>query len=245
MIIRFLSLITFLLSIQIFGQSIDCEKLYTDAKENFEKNFGDTESVDYSRLAKTILENLDLSRLSEKNIVLYVNNVTEYCPSGVPKNPCPIFKDTAYRFNEERLWTPDHILALREKTRKDIIPISSFNFYTEEDSFYHQFKVKDFKKGIQKVSWQINDGSELARKGRIFYYFAYRNNAKALVLTKISTSKIFLNTDTMQTIVHHPNSKEVHIGFVFENEPAKNYVQTYKYIDRIWKLTDSKNGNYK
>ncbi|MBB6371341.1 hypothetical protein [Chryseobacterium shigense] len=244
MIRKFLFSIPLLLSLQIFGQDIDCEKLYTEAQENFEKNFGNNASVDYSGLGKTILENLDMSRFTEKNIVLYVSNVTEYCPAGVPKNPCPVFKDTAYHFNEEKLWTADQILTLREKAKKNIIPISSLNFYTEEDGFYHQFKNKDFKKGLQKVSWQINDGSELARKGRTFYYFPYRKNAKPLIITKISTSNIFLDTDTVQTFVQHSNSKEIHINFVFENNPAKNYIQTYRYVDNLWKLTDSKNGNY-
>ncbi len=44
----------------------------------------------------------------------------------------------------------------------------------------------------------------------------------------------------MQTIIYHPNSKEIYVNFIFENDPAKNYVQT----DDQWKLTDSENGNY-
>jgi hypothetical protein len=229
---------------QSFSQETDCEKIYREAQENFEKNFGDSSSIDYSGLGKTILENLDMRKFTEKYVVLYVSNVTEYCPSGVPKNPCPIFKDSAYIFNEERLWTSDHILALCKKTKKDIIPMFSQNFFTKEDNFYNYFKIKDFRKGIQKVSWQINDSSELARKGKTFYYFPYIYNTRDLVLTKISTSNVFLSTDTIQTIIHHPNSKEVNVNFVFENDTAKNYAQTYSYIDNVWKLTDSKNGNF-
>ncbi|WPO82711.1 hypothetical protein SD427_18410 [Chryseobacterium sp. JJR-5R] len=234
----------FLLSLQSFGQEVDCEKLYNEAKEKFEKNFGDASDVDYSGLGKTILENLNMSKFTEKNLVLYVSNIIEYCPSGIPKNPCRIFKDTAYRFNEERLWTSDQILTLREKTKKNIIPVNNQNFFTEQDRFYSQFKIKNFKKGIQKMSWQINDGSELTQRGRSYYYFPYKNHVKELILMKISTHNIFLDTDTMQTIVYHPNSKEIYVNFIFENDPAKNYVQTCRYIDDQWKLTDSENGNY-
>lgn len=227
----------------IYGQSFDCDQIYNEAKEKFDKNFGDASSVNYSTLGKVIFDNLDMIRFTEKNIALYLDHVTEYCPVGVRKNPCKQFSDTAYRFKVKELWIMDYVRSLQSIARKDIIPIPENRLLNDEKSVasYH-FDIKDLKKGYEKLSKELTYYFNVTNDTP-FYYLTYNKAAKPLIITRTSRQNIFSNTDTLQTSIKQPNSKEIQVIFEFLNASRKNYIQTYKYIDNTWKLVESKNTN--
>ncbi len=205
---------------------------YNEEKQKYETLFGDMKSVNYDDLPKLIIEKFDLKKFNRENLVIYYSNVIGVC--GYPPPRCTPFYQI-YPLNEEKIWTLENIILLQNKIKKNIIPKTTDNFISTENSFFKQFKTSNSSKGIMKLSKTLY----YPNSDREFYYFPY--NRKKLLL--INNGHFYEEADTFQIIIKNINSKKIKVEHQFLNEDKKNYSHTFEYINLQWQLIETKQEN--
>jgi len=211
----------------------DCIKFHQAEKEKFDSLKNDFQNIDFSKLDKLIIDNINYKKFKKNNIVIYVLKIRTICGNEIDFSKCRSdynFKNNFY--NENIFWDSNSVIYFRDKLKKNLIPaIFFYGFGGRSDKYFSKkidnlfeynltsFKVKDLKKENLNFFKQNN---------KEYVFIKYRK----LPFDLIKSDKIYIDFKNFL-------NKIVQIE-IYYNEEVIPQILRFQYVNNNWEVLESK-----
>ena len=230
--LSFLLLFLFLLG---FGQKIrDTTCGYEKHLSEYKQVLLESKYIDYSKLYKNIVNDIDKRRLSNKNLVFLVEDKKIINPYDEQIGECEYVSKFWLNpnYNQTNFWNKLNIEFLKKRLKKNLIPAryseySSIQFITDntlKSDFIELVKlVKE-----QKIAEIIEKQNQRITIRKKIYYFPYF--IKDLVLINNIDKK---NYDLLYLKFYNYKKRIVTVRFDYLDN-KDGYYKTYQYQNKKW-----------
>lgn len=225
-----------------------CEKEKMSDSILYQKLKEESKSIDYDKLTRKIINDIDISKLPSENLIIFYNDkVTRNPFDNEPCFCCFEMLSEHPFYNEVVFWTPKNIKAIVKKLKKNIIPqnrLANKFIYDlpnlKPQSIYERktaFKklVTDVRKQRKGVYQDINFNHLI--KEEKFFYYAY--NGESLMLnstsSQLGTTK---NFNTLELLFSNELYKKINVILTYDDNYEGRIHKTYQYINKDWQLVN-------
>lgn len=207
----------------------DCKKLYEEGQLRLKRFQEESKLVDYDKLREKIIDDIDLTLFTFRNIVIFTKNLMLICGTG-RQYYCPSYYnyDTPV-FSTKDFWNEKVILKLYEKLPKNII--FATNNEGEGSGVEYEKELT-----INKISKQVKIINKYGIESDAVLYFKFKENQTKIKNYNSLSIKISKND--------FGNKVEVIVGYSkLDYRFTHIYTTTYQYIDNEWKVVELKKEN--
>lgn len=231
------SCLVFLPFFNIKAQTEECDKLYQEDKQYYEKNQAAIKETDFSGLLKNLYHNEDFKNFiaEDKNIILNILIKTrqDAICGNVPYHECKRFEKNEYPELFEKLWNKENYLNFVKMNKgKIIIPAVNSKL------------IYDFSAFKKRIKWNTETGKEILEDGntRNFYYNTGLKLKKELTIDQHSDFNILGIAILPWYMKNQENCYLVQIQFN-DSKPDFKYSKSmiYQYKNKSWQFLENYN----